>query len=81
LQRDVHRSQNRVEAYHQLRSAISQVGGKKQLIGRTDLDIAITNQCGRLIANIIIAYNSILLSALLERYRACFKTGSHGRLD
>jgi len=61
---------NRVEAYHQLRSAISQVGGKKQLIGRTDLDVAITNQCGRLIANIIIAYNSILLSALLERYRA-----------
>jgi hypothetical protein len=33
LQRDVHRSQNRIEAYHQLRSAISQVGGKKQLIG------------------------------------------------
>jgi hypothetical protein len=33
LQRDVHRSQNRIEAYHQLRSAISQVGGKKQRIG------------------------------------------------
>jgi len=70
LQRDVHRSQNRIEAYHQLRSAISQVGGKKQLIGATDLDVAITNQCGRLIANVIIAYNSILLSALLERYNA-----------
>ena len=70
MQRDVHRSQNRIEAYHQLRSAISQVGGKKQLIGTTDLDVAITNQCGRLIANVIIAYNSILLSALLERYKA-----------
>jgi len=70
LQRDVHRSQNRIEAYHQLRAAISQVGGKKQLIGTTDLDVAITNQCGRLIANVIIAYNTILLSALLERYRA-----------
>jgi len=70
LQRDVHRSQNRIEAYHQLRSAISQVGGKKQLIGATDLDVAITNQSGRLIANVIIAYNSILLSALLERYNA-----------
>jgi hypothetical protein len=49
-------------AYHQLRSAISQVGGKKQLIGRTDIDIAIanqSNQCGRLIANTIIAYKSI----------------------
>ena len=47
-----------------------QVGGKKQLVGHTDLDIAITNQCGRLIANIVIAYNSVLLSALLERYQA-----------
>jgi hypothetical protein len=53
LQRDVHRPQNRIEAYHKLRSAISQVGGKKQLI-----------------ANVIVAYNSILLSALLGRYRA-----------
>ena len=28
---------NRIEAYHQLRSAISQVGGKKQLIGTPNL--------------------------------------------
>jgi len=70
LQRDVHRSQNRLEAYHQLRSAIAQVGGRKQLPGRTDLDMAISNQCARLIANVIIAYNSVLLSKLLERYQA-----------
>jgi len=70
LQRAVHRSQNRIESYHQLRSAIAQVGGKKQLIGSTDRDVAITNQCRRLIANVIIAYNTILRSALLERYRA-----------
>lgn len=70
LQRDVHRSQNRIESYHQLRAAIAQVGGKKQLIGATDLDVAITNQCGRLIATVIIAYNSIVLSALLKRYTA-----------
>lgn len=77
LQRDVHRSQNRIEAYHQLRAALAQVGGKKQLIGDTDLDVAITNQCGRLTANVIIAYNTILLSALLERYRAA---GDHRAL-
>jgi TnpA family transposase len=70
LQRDVHRSQNRLEAYHQLRSAIAQVGGRKQLAGRTDLDMAISNQCARLIANVIIAYNSVVLSKLLERYQA-----------
>jgi hypothetical protein len=69
LQRDVHRSQNRIEAYHQLRAVLTQVSGGKQLIGRTDLAIAISNQCGRLVANVIIAYNSVLLSTLLERYR------------
>jgi TnpA family transposase len=70
LQRNVHRSQNRIESYHQLRSVITQVSGKKQLIGHTDLDIAISNQCGRLLANVVIAYNSVLLSTLLDRYQA-----------
>ena len=70
LQRNVHRSQNRIEEYHQLRSLIAQVSGRKELIGRTDLDIEISNQCGRLVANIVIAYNSILLSELLNRYQA-----------
>jgi len=70
LQRKVHRSQNRIESYHQLRSAIAQVGGKKELTGRTDLDIEISNQCGRLVANTIIYYNSAILSRLLEKYEA-----------
>ncbi|MDI1231532.1 MAG: Tn3 family transposase [Methylobacter sp.] len=70
IERDVHRSQNRIESYHQLRSYTSQVSGKKQLIGRTDLEAAITNQCGRLIANVVIAYNSMMLSLLLDKYKA-----------
>jgi TnpA family transposase len=68
LQRNVHRSQNRIESYHQLRSAIAQVGGKKELTGRTDIEIEISNQCARLIANAIIYYNSSILSRLLVRY-------------
>jgi hypothetical protein len=32
-----------------------QVNGKKELTGRTDLDVDINNQCGRLIANAVIA--------------------------
>jgi TnpA family transposase len=53
LQRHVHRSQSRIESYHQLRSAIAQVGGKKELTGSTDLDIEISNpspqvRCGHL---------------------------------
>lgn len=67
LQRDVHRSENRIESYHLLRTIIAQVNGKKELIGRTDLDVAVSNHCGRLIANVVIAYNSMLLSGLLKR--------------
>jgi TnpA family transposase len=70
LQRNVHRSQNRLESYHQLRAAIAQVGGKKELTGRTDLEIEISNECGRLLANAVIYYNSAILSALLEKYEA-----------
>jgi len=69
MQKDVHRSQNRIESYHQLRGAIAQVNGKKQLSGRTDIEVDISNQCGRLIANAIIYYNSALLSQLLEKYK------------
>src|SRR5450631_2306551 len=72
LQRNVHRSQNRIESYHQLRSAIAQVGGKKELTGRTDLEIEIeiSDQCARLIANAIVSYNSAILSRLLTRHEA-----------
>jgi TnpA family transposase len=70
LQRYVHRSQNRVESYHQLRAAIAQVGGKKELTGRTDLEIEISNQCARLIGNAIVFYNSAILSRLLTKYEA-----------
>lgn len=70
LQRDVQRSQNRIESYHQLRSAIAQVGGKKELTGRTDIEVEISSQCARLIANAIIYYNSAILSRLLAKYEA-----------
>ncbi|EMH4671879.1 TPA: Tn3 family transposase, partial [Klebsiella pneumoniae] len=70
LERNVHRSQNRLESYHQLRSAIAQVGGKKELTGRTDIEIEISNQCARLIANTIIFYNSAILSRLVTKYEA-----------
>lgn len=68
LQKTVHKSQNRIESYHQLRAAIAKVGGKKELYGKTDMDINISNQCGRLIANVIIYYNSIILSKILDKY-------------
>jgi Tn3 transposase DDE domain len=45
---DVHRSQNQLESYHTLRAAIAKAGGRKALLGRTDLEIEISNQCGLL---------------------------------
>ena len=70
LQRDVHRSQNRIESYHQLRAAIASAYGKKQLTGRGEREIEISNQCGRFIANAIIHFNSAILSELRLRYEA-----------
>jgi len=68
--RNAYRSQNRIEAYHQLRSAIAQAYGKKQLIGKTDLALEISNQCARLVANAIIHYNSAVLSKLTDKYES-----------
>ncbi|MGH1506556.1 Tn3 family transposase [Ralstonia solanacearum] len=80
LERNVHRSQNRLESYHQLRSTIAQVGGKKELTGRTDIEIEISNQCARLIANVIIFYNSAILSRLLTKWEASDNTRALARL-
>ena len=59
-----------IESYHQLRFAIAQVGGKKELTGRTDIEIEVSDQCARLIANAIIYYNSAILSRLVAKYEA-----------
>lgn len=67
LERNIRRSQNRIESYHQLRAAIAKVGGKKELTGKNDIETDISNQCGRLICNAIVYYNSAILSRLLER--------------
>lgn len=70
LKHNVHRLPNRIESYHQLRSTIAQVGGKKELTGRTDIEIEISKQCARLIANAIIYYNSTILLHLLTKCEA-----------
>lgn len=70
LERNIRRSQNRIESYHQLRAAVAKVGGKKELTGKNDIETDISNQCGRLICNAIVYYNSAILSRLLERLEA-----------
>jgi TnpA family transposase len=62
---NAHRSQNRLESYHTLRGAIAKVSGRKALLGQTDLEMEISNQCGLLICNTIILYNASIHSHLL----------------
>jgi len=77
IQREIHKSQNRVESYHQLRAAIATAYGKKSLIGKGEQEVEISNQCGRLVANAIIHYNSSILSKLKLKYEA---EGNHEAL-
>lgn len=74
IQKNTHRSQNQIESYHALRAAIAQAGGSKQLTGKTDIAIEISNQCGRLIAMAINHYNSTILSKVLKKYEATGNT-------
>jgi hypothetical protein len=50
------------------------------LIGNTELDIFLNNQCGRLLALVIIAYSSILLSAVLDKHQASGDQAAIARL-
>ncbi len=59
---------NRTEAYHQLRRAIAFANGG-QLRGGSDLEVAIWNECTRVVALAIIYYNACLLNALIKKYR------------
>lgn len=70
LERNIRCSENRIESYHQLCAAVTEVGGKKELTGKNDIETDISNQCGRLICNSIVYYKSAILSRLLERWEA-----------
>jgi TnpA family transposase len=69
LRRRVHRALNRGEAFHQLRSALLQVSGKK-ILGKSENALEVSNQCNRLLTCCIIYYNATLLSELLTQAEA-----------
>lgn len=64
LRRHVRKSLNRIEGYHQLIRAITNVGGG-ELRGKSEMEILIWNECSRLVANAIIYYNAYMLSQIL----------------
>lgn len=73
MRKTVHRALNRGESYHQLRSAIAKVSGRK-LVGKNEIELSINNECARLIAICIIFYNALFLSKMYEYYQ---KHGMH----
>ena len=68
IRKNVHRSLNRGESYHQLRSAIAKVSSRK-LTGKTEKELIINNESARLIANCIIFYNASILSGIYSYYK------------
>ncbi len=68
---------NRGEGYHQLTGKIGGVNGGK-LIGTTELELEVTNECCRFIANCIIYYNALILSKI---YEAQEKLGNEAALE
>ena len=64
---------NRTEAYHQLKRSISSVNSDS-LIGIDDDDIALNDQCTRLLCLVVIYYNAYIMSEILEiKKRTCTK--------
>lgn len=59
MRKNVHRSLNLGESFHQLRSAIAKVSGRK-LISKNEIELIINNECARLLALCIIVYNAYL---------------------
>lgn len=67
LRNHLERALNQVEAYHQLRRAISHVNSDR-FRGNSDEEIQIWNESARLVANAMIYFNSKVLSNLLDSF-------------
>ncbi len=64
LRRYVRAALNRIEAYHLLRKNIGETNGSS-FRGGSDVEVAIWNECARLVANVAMYYNASLLSKLM----------------
>ena len=79
IRRGVRISQNRSEAFNQLRRALANVNGQK-FRGSDPLEISIWNECARLLSNCIIYYNAKILSELLTKFEENSDTESIKKL-
>jgi TnpA family transposase len=67
LRRGTRTSLNRGEGYHQLTGKIISINGSR-LRGTNELELMISSECIRLIANCIIFYNAYILSELYDMH-------------
>ncbi len=68
LRQAIQAALNRGEAYNQLRRHLERVNGRN-IGGKNQTQIAINNECARLLSNCIIYYNAYILNGLLERMK------------
>ncbi len=66
LRQSVQKALNRREAYHRFRRAVAFVNGGKFRV-KTEDEQQIWNECSRLITNVIIYYNTLLVSKVYEQ--------------
>jgi len=66
LRKTIRSARNRTESYHQLQRTIRKIYGGA-FKGRRKVENAISNQASRLVANLIIAYNAMLLNSIYLR--------------
>lgn len=66
LRQSVQKALNRGEAYHRFRRAVSFINGGKFKV-QTETEQQVWNDCARLIANVVIYYNTALLSKVYEQ--------------
>jgi hypothetical protein len=69
LRQSVQKALNRGEAYHRFRKSVAYMNNGKFRV-KTEAEQNIWNECSRLIANVIIYYNTALLSKVYEQKRA-----------
>jgi TnpA family transposase len=65
LRKNVQHAVNRGEAYHQLRRAIAYAHGGR-FRARSQHEQEIWNECARLVANVVVYYNALILSEVLD---------------
>jgi hypothetical protein len=65
LRKNVQRAVNRGEEYHQLRRAIAYAHGGRFRV-RSQHEQEIWNECARLVANVVVYYNALILSEVLD---------------